>query len=315
MSYNYNDMSNKSSQNDANGPLFEAGGFESFGDGPGMMPPVQMSSAYVKPESTGKKVLGTIVGIIAVVLVLLGAAYIYMRPYLALNTLSKKSMNDTYTMTANMNLSGADLGSFDGMTIKGVKGKQVLFMDISSSAGGLMAIYSDVQNPTDMVIDIKPLFETLGKSLGSYGISYDKVAKSDAPLAFSAEQIVEIMGSNIVDVDQLQGYNQDLETAANFKDLMKYFKYKSNVESKYKVLGDNAYYFKVDLASIDENYKNANVDAYMAVDRNQFAAVVGVENIVTTMVYNYSFGPVEEPVMPDVSNNDKVLEYLKAMFR
>lgn len=320
---NYNNDNNTSFQGGSNDQMFEGGGFDSFGDNgfdSGMMPPVQTVPTYVPDQGSGlAKKLAPIVGCVAILLLVVAAiGYSMLKPYLALNKLSKRAMDETYIMNMTMNVSGdqaLSASGFEGITIKGVKGEKILSMDMSSSVGKMMIIYSDLQDPSNMVIDIKPLFETLAKNLGSYGLSFDTMTKTSDSMAFSAEQLAGIFGKDFVDIDQLQSYNDDFSKASDLKTLKQYFEYDKKVESQYKVLGDDAYYFRANLKEVGgAEYENAI--AYLAVDKNnRFAGIAGVNGMVTSLVYTFSFGPVEEPVMPDVSENDKILNYLKSLFQ
>lgn len=333
MDYNdYNNNTGTPYQGESNNQMFEGGGFESFGDNSfdsGVMPPIQTPPAYVPSQSSGNMVVKILIGVLAVLVIAGGIGFAMLRPYLKAYHLAKRTESETYTMDLTMKLSGssADILNSNGygdIGLKCVKGERIMSLAQSTAEGKMMDIYIDLQDPNNLVIDVKPLFEMLAKNLGSFGVDFDTIAKSSDSLAFSAEQLAEVTGlTDALNLDQLQGYNNSMSQYANFKTLRKIVKYEKNADSSCKVLGDDAFYFSIDVAKMVEEYSQDEVPmdvsqvdfAYFAVDdNNRSAMIVSSGGLITAMVSKYSFGPVQEPVMPDVSGNEKILNYLKSLF-
>lgn len=292
------------------------GGFESFDNGNQGLPPVQMTQAYHTAQTGTSKVVPIIIGVLVALLLIAGVLANVFGPYLAFRSQSKRLVENSYSYNMTMNISGLSQGNVLGnntLTAKGVKGKEILSMNIASAQGGYMNIYMDLHDPNHMVIDIKPLFETMAKNLGSYGISFDQLCQKWDTMAFSGEQMMEVWGSQF-DVNQFSTYESDLNQAADLKTLFDQFKYVSKPEKDLMVLGEDAYYFELKSKELTDGVDGV---AYIAIpknkNRNQLCVVSGVEGVVSSLTYNYSFGAVEEPVMPDISGNEEILNYLKKL--
>ena len=161
-----------------------------------------------KKKTIAISVICAVAAIAAVTGVLI---YMHFRPYIRLKQTTDNLLNREYEYTLDGKVEGMDLkllgDSFEG-TIKGQKGKNVVYGDIAYKDSDYLKIYADMEG--DIIFDASPLIDqainTVADSI-PFGKSLIKSASSDVKISY--DQVEYILNQDIKTLKD-EGVSSDL---------------------------------------------------------------------------------------------------------
>ena len=209
--------------------------------------------------------------------------YLHFIPYIQLRQMADQLLNKQYEYVVEGKVEGMNLkllgNSFEG-TIKGEKSKDVISGDLIYRNSTYLKIYADKQG--NVVFDVK--------------ISYDQIEKVlDRKITSLKEEGVskELMDKVI------HGSADDTLT------LLK------EVEEADKLLGDDGYYFEIDL-------KDYNTKLVIGIPKNKndtkWSMNVYTNEITWSFLGRYEMKNVKEIKMPKCTVSEQTIDILKALY-
>lgn len=241
--------------------------------------------------------------------------YMHFRPYIRLKQTTDNLLNREYEYTLDGKVEGMDLkllgDSFEG-TIKGQKGKTVVYGDIAYKDSDYLKIYADMEG--DIIFDASPLIDqainTVADSI-PFGKSLIKSASSDVKISY--DQVEYILNQDIKTLKD-EGVSSDLmEDVSHRKSggyTLSLLKDK-DVDEKDKLLDDAAYYFEIDLKDYD-----TKLVVGIPKDKNdhRISANIYADKITWSFTGEYEIKAVEEIKMPEATVSDKTIDVLKSLY-
>ena len=265
-----------------------------------------------KKKTIAISVICAVAAIAAVTGVLI---YMHFRPYIRLKQTTDNLLNREYEYTLDGKVEGMDLkllgDSFEG-TIKGQKGKNVVYGDIAYKDSDYLKIYADMKG--DIIFDASPLIDqaidTVAASI-PFGKSLIKSASSDVKISY--DQIEYILNQDIKTLKD-EGVSSDLmENVSHRKNggyTLSLLKDK-DVDEKDKFLDDAAYYFEIDLKDYD-----TKLVVGIPKDKNdhRISANIYADEITWSFTGEYEIKTVEDIKMPEATVSDKTIDVLKSLY-
>ena len=241
--------------------------------------------------------------------------YMHFRPYIRLKQTTDNLLNREYEYTLDGKVEGMDLkllgDSFEG-TIKGQKGKTVVYGDIAYKDSDYLKIYADMEG--DIIFDASPLIDqainTVADSI-PFGKSLIKSASSDVKISY--DQVEYILNQDIKTLKD-EGVSSDLmknvsrrKSGGYTLSLLK----DKDVDEKDKLLDDAAYYFEIDLKDYD-----TKLVVGIPKDKNdhRISANIYADEITWSFTGEYEIKAVEEIKMPEATVSDKTIDVLKSLY-
>ena len=248
-----------------------------------------------------KKIIAiSVICAVAVVAAVTGVLiYMHFRPYIRLKQTTDNLLNREYEYTLDGKVEGMDLkllgDSFEG-TIKGQKGKNVVYGDIAYKDSDYLKIYADIKG--DIIFDASPLIDqaidTVADSI-PFGKSLIESASSDVKISY--DQIEYILNQDIKTLKD-EGVSSDLmENVSHRKNggyTLSLLKDK-DIDEKDKLLDDDAYYFDIDLKDYD-----TKLVVGIPKDKNdhRISANIYADKITWSFTGEYEIKTVEDIKMP-----------------
>ena len=241
--------------------------------------------------------------------------YMHFRPYIRLKQTTDNLLNREYEYTLDGKVEGMDLkllgDSFEG-TIKGQKGKNVVYGDIAYKDSDYLKIYADMKD--DIIFDASPLIDqaidTVADSI-PFGKSLIESASSDVKISY--DQIEYILNQDIKTLKD-EGVSSDLmENMSHRKNggyTLSLLKDK-DIDEKDKLLDDDAYYFDIDLKDYD-----TKLVVGIPKDKNghRISANIYADKITWSFTGEYEIKTVEDITMPEATVSDKTIDVLKSLY-
>ena len=241
--------------------------------------------------------------------------YMHFRPYIRLKQTTDNLLNREYEYTLDGKVEGMDLkllgDSFEG-TIKGQKGKTVVYGDIAYKDSDYLKIYADMEG--DIIFDASPLIDqainTVADSI-PFGKSLIKSASSDVKISY--DQVEYILNQDIKTLKD-EGVSSDLmknvsrrKSGGYTLSLLK----DKDVDEKDKLLDDAAYYFEIDLKDYD-----TKLVVGIPKDKNdhRISANIYADEITWSFTGEYEIKAVEDIKMPEATVSDKTIDVLKSLY-
>ena len=241
--------------------------------------------------------------------------YMHFRPYIRLKQTTDNLLNREYEYTLDGKVEGMDLkllgDSFEG-TIKGQKGKNVVYGDIAYKDSDYLKIYADMKG--DIIFDASPLIDqainTVADSI-PFGKSLIKSASSDVKISY--DQVEYILNQDIKTLKD-EGVSSDLmknvsrrKSGGYTLSLLK----DKDVDEKDKFLDDAAYYFEIDLKDYD-----TKLVVGIPKDKNdhRISANIYADEITWSFTGEYEIKAVEDIKMPEATVSDKTIDVLKSLY-
>lgn len=241
--------------------------------------------------------------------------YMHFRPYIRLKQTTDNLLNREYEYTLDGKVEGMDLkllgDSFEG-TIKGQKGKNVVYGDIAYKDSDYLKIYADMEG--DIIFDASPLIDqainTVADSI-PFGKSLIKSASSDVKISY--DQVEYILNQDIKTLKD-EGVSSDLmknvsrrKSGGYTLSLLK----DKDVDEKDKLLDDAAYYFEIDLKDYD-----TKLVVGIPKDKNdhRISANIYADEITWSFTGEYEIKAVEDIKMPEATVSDKTIDVLKSLY-
>ena len=257
-------------------------------------------------------VICAVAAIVAVTGVLI---YMHFRPYIRLKQTTDNLLNREYEYTLDGKVEGMDLkllgDSFEG-TIKGQKGKNVVYGDIAYKDSDYLKIYADMKG--DIIFDASPLIDqaidTVADSI-PFGKSLIESASSDVKISY--DQIEYILNQDIKTLKD-EGVSSDLmENVSHRKNggyTLSLLKDK-DIDEKDKLLDDDAYYFDIDLKDYD-----TKLVVGIPKDKNdhRISTNIYADKITWSFTGEYEIKTVEDIKMPEATVSDKTIDVLKSLY-
>lgn len=241
--------------------------------------------------------------------------YMHFRPYIRLKQTTDNLLNREYEYTLDGKVEGMDLkllgDSFEG-TIKGQKGKNVVYGDIAYKDSDYLKIYADMKG--DIIFDASPLIDqaidTVADSI-PFGKSLIESASSDVKISY--DQIEYILNQDIKTLKD-EGVSSDLmENVSHRKNggyTLSLLKDK-DIDDKDKLLDDDAYYFDIDLKDYDTKLV---VGIPKDKNDNRISANIYADKITWSFTGEYEIKTVEDIKMPEATVSDKTIDVLKSLY-
>ena len=265
-----------------------------------------------KKKTIAISVICAVAAIAAVTGVLI---YMHFRPYIRLKQTTDNLLNREYEYTLDGKVEGMDLkllgDSFEG-TIKGQKGKNVVYGDIAYKDSDYLKIYADMEG--DIIFDASPLIDqaidTVADSI-PFGKSLIKSASSDVKISY--DQVEYILNQDIKTLKD-EGVSSDLmknvsrrKSGGYTLSLLK----DKDVDEKDKFLDDAAYYFEIDLKDYD-----TKLVVGIPKDKNdhRISANIYADEITWSFTGEYEIKAVEDIKMPEATVSDKTIDVLKSLY-
>lgn len=265
-----------------------------------------------KKKTIAISVICAVAAIAAVTGVLI---YMHFRPYIRLKQTTDNLLNREYEYTLDGKVEGMDLkllgDSFEG-TIKGQKGKNVVYGDIAYKDSDYLKIYADMEG--DIIFDASPLIDqainTVADSI-PFGKSLIKSASSDVKISY--DQVEYILNQDIKTLKD-EGVSSDLmknvsrrKSGGYTLSLLK----DKDVDEKDKLLDDAAYYFEIDLKDYD-----TKLVVGIPKDKNdhRISANIYADEITWSFTGEYEIKTVEDIKMPEATVSDKTIDVLKSLY-
>lgn len=265
-----------------------------------------------KKKTIAISVICAVAAIAAVTGVLI---YMHFRPYIRLKQTTDNLLNREYEYTLDGKVEGMDLkllgDSFEG-TIKGQKGKTVVYGDIAYKDSDYLKIYADMEG--DIIFDASPLIDqainTVADSI-PFGKSLIKSASSDVKISY--DQVEYILNQDIKTLKD-EGVSSDLmknvsrrKSGGYTLSLLK----DKDVDEKDKLLDDAAYYFEIDLKDYD-----TKLVVGIPKDKNdhRISANIYADEITWSFTGEYEIKAVEDIKMPEATVSDKTIDVLKSLY-
>lgn len=241
--------------------------------------------------------------------------YMHFSPYIRLKQTTDNLLNREYEYTLDGKVEGMDLkllgDSFEG-TIKGQKGKNVVYGDIAYKDSDYLKIYADMKG--DIIFDASPLIDqaidTVADSI-PFGKSLIESASSDVKISY--DQIEYILNQDIKTLKD-EGVSSDLmENVSHRKNggyTLSLLKDK-DIDEKDKLLDDDAYYFDIDLKDYD-----TKLVVGIPKDKNdhRIYANIYADKITWSFTGEYEIKTVEDIKMPEATVSDKTIDVLKSLY-
>lgn len=241
--------------------------------------------------------------------------YMHFRPYIRLKQTTDNLLNREYEYTLDGKVEGMDLkllgDSFEG-TIKGQKGKNVVYGDIAYKDSNYLKIYADMKG--DIIFDASPLIDqaidTVADSI-PFGKSLIESASSDVKISY--DQIEYILNQDIKTLKD-EGVSSDLmENVSHRKNggyTLSLLKDK-DIDDKDKLLDDDAYYFDIDLKDYD-----TKLVVGIPKDKNdhRISTNIYADKITWSFTGEYEIKTVEDIKMPEATVSDKTIDVLKSLY-
>ena len=241
--------------------------------------------------------------------------YMHFRPYIRLKQTTDNLLNREYEYTLDGKVEGMDLkllgDSFEG-TIKGQKGKNVVYGDIAYKDSDYLKIYADMKG--DIIFDASPLIDqaidTVADSI-PFGKSLIESASSDVKISY--DQIEYILNQDIKTLKD-EGVSSDLmENVSHRKNggyTLSLLKDK-DIDEKDKLLDDDAYYFDIDLKDYD-----TKLVVGIPKDKNdhRISTNIYADKITWSFTGEYEIKTVEDIKMPEATVSDKTIDVLKSLY-
>lgn len=241
--------------------------------------------------------------------------YMHFRPYIRLKQTTDNLLNREYEYTLDGKVEGMDLkllgDSFEG-TIKGQKGKNVVYGDIAYKDSDYLKIYADMKG--DIIFDASPLIDqaidTVADSI-PFGKSLIESASSDVKISY--DQIEYILNQDIKTLKD-EGVSSDLmENVSHRKNggyTLSLLKDK-DIDDKDKLLDDDAYYFDIDLKDYD-----TKLVVGIPKDKNdhRISTNIYADKITWSFTGEYEIKTVEDIKMPEATVSDKTIDVLKSLY-
>lgn len=241
--------------------------------------------------------------------------YMHFSPYIRLKQTTDNLLNREYEYTLDGKVEGMDLkllgDSFEG-TIKGQKGKNVVYGDIAYKDSDYLKIYADMKG--DIIFDASPLIDqaidTVADSI-PFGKSLIESASSDVKISY--DQIEYILNQDIKTLKD-EGVSSDLmENVSHRKNggyTLSLLKDK-DIDEKDKLLDDDAYYFDIDLKDYD-----TKLVVGIPKDKNdhRISANIYADKITWSFTGEYEIKTVEDIKMPEATVSDKTIDVLKSLY-
>lgn len=265
-----------------------------------------------KKKTIAISVICAVAAIAAVTGVLI---YMHFRPYIRLKQTTDNLLNREYEYTLDGKVEGMDLkllgDSFEG-TIKGQKGKTVVYGDIAYKDSDYLKIYADMEG--DIIFDASPLIDqainTVADSI-PFGKSLIKSASSDVKISY--DQVEYILNQDIKTLKD-EGVSSDLIKNVSHRKsggyILSLLKDK-DVDEKDKLLDDAAYYFEIDLKDYD-----TKLVVGIPKDKNdhRISANIYADEITWSFTGEYEIKAVEDIKMPEATVSDKTIDVLKSLY-
>ena len=264
-----------------------------------------------------KKIIAiSVICAVAVVAAVTGVLiYMHFRPYIRLKQTTDNLLNREYEYTLDGKVEGMDLkllgDSFEG-TIKGQKGKNVVYGDIAYKDSDYLKIYADIKG--DIIFDASPLIDqaidTVADSI-PFGKSLIESASSDVKISY--DQIEYILNQDIKTLKD-EGVSSDLmENVSHRKNggyTLSLLKDK-DIDEKDKLLDDDAYYFDIDLKDYD-----TKLVVGIPKDKNdhRISTNIYADKITWSFTGEYEIKTVEDIKMPEATVSDKTIDVLKSLY-
>ena len=264
-----------------------------------------------------KKIIAiSVICAVAVVAAVTGVLiYMHFRPYIRLKQTTDNLLNREYEYTLDGKVEGMDLkllgDSFEG-TIKGQKGKNVVYGDIAYKDSDYLKIYADMKG--DIIFDASPLIDqaidTVADSI-PFGKSLIESASSDVKISY--DQIEYILNQDIKTLKD-EGVSSDLmENVSHRKNggyTLSLLKDK-DIDDKDKLLDDDAYYFDIDLKDYD-----TKLVVGIPKDKNdhRISTNIYADKITWSFTGEYEIKTVEDIKMPEATVSDKTIDVLKSLY-
>lgn len=265
-----------------------------------------------KKKTIAISVICAVAAIAAVTGVLI---YMHFRPYIRLKQTTDNLLNREYEYTLDGKVEGMDLkllgDSFEG-TIKGQKGKTVVYGDIAYKDSDYLKIYADMEG--NIIFDASPLIDqainTVADSI-PFGKSLIKSASSDVKISY--DQVEYILNQDIKTLKD-EGVSSDLmknvsrrKSGGYTLSLLK----DKDVDEKDKLLDDAAYYFEIDLKDYD-----TKLVVGIPKDKNdhRISANIYADEITWSFTGEYEIKAVEDIKMPEATVSDKTIDVLKSLY-
>ena len=241
--------------------------------------------------------------------------YMHFSPYIRLKQTTDNLLNREYEYTLDGKVEGMDLkllgDSFEG-TIKGQKGKNVVYGDIAYKDSDYLKIYADMKG--DIIFDASPLIDqaidTVADSI-PFGKSLIESASSDVKISY--DQIEYILNQDIKTLKD-EGVSSDLmENVSHRKNggyTLSLLKDK-DIDEKDKLLDDDAYYFDIDLKDYD-----TKLVVGIPKDKNdhRISTNIYADKITWSFTGEYEIKTVEDIKMPEATVSDKTIDVLKSLY-
>lgn len=267
------------------------------------------------PCSNKKKtiIISIVCGLVVILAVVGILLYMHFLPYIRLKQTADNLLNRQYEYTVDGKVEGMNLkllgNSFEGR-IEGKKSADVISGDIEYKDTTYLKIYADKNS--NIVFDASPLVDAaIDKVADSipFGGSLLKSFSSDVKVSY--DQIEEVLGQDIATLDD-EGISNDLmDNVSHGKSKDYTLTMLKEVDETDKLLGDDAYYFEIDLKDYD-----TKLVVGIPKDKNDTKCSMKVytDDITWSFTGEYEIKSVEDIQMPESTVSDDTIDMLKTIY-
>ena len=267
------------------------------------------------PCSNKKKtiIISIVCGLVVILAVVGILLYMHFLPYIRLKQTADNLLNKQYEYTVDGKVEGMNLkllgNSFEGR-IEGKKSADVISGDIEYKDTTYLKIYADKNS--NIVFDASPLVDAAVDKVADsipFGGSLLKSFSSDVKVSY--DQIEEILGQDIATLND-EGVSNDLmDKVSHGKNKDYTLTMLKEVDEADKLLGDDAYYFEIDLKDYD-----TKLVVGIPKDKKDTKCSMNVytDDITWSFTGEYELKAVEDIQMPESTMSDNTIDMLKTIY-
>ncbi len=267
------------------------------------------------PCSNKKKtiIISIVCGVVVILAVVGILLYMHFLPYIRLKQTVDNLLNRQYEYTVDGKVEGMDLkllgNSFEGR-IEGKKSADVISGDIEYKDTTYLKIYADKNS--NIMFDASPLVDAAMDKVADsipFGGSLLKSISSDVKVSY--DQIEEILGQDIATLND-EGVSNDLMDKVSHGKSKDYtLTMLKEVDEADKLLGDDAYYFEIDLKDYD-----TKLVVGVPKDKKDTKCSMNVytDEITWSFTGEYELEAVEDIQMPESTVSDNTIDMLKTLY-
>ena len=238
--------------------------------------------------------------------------YLHFIPYIQLRQMADQLLNKQYEYVVEGKVEGMNLkllgNSFEG-TIKGEKSKDVISGDLIYRNSTYLKIYADKQG--NVVFDVGPLVNAaVEKAADSSPFIGGFIKSISGDVKISYDQIEKVLDRKITSLKE-EGVSKELMDKVIHGSADDTLTLLKEVEEADKLLGDDGYYFEIDL-------KDYNTKLVIGIPKNKndtkWSMNVYTNEITWSFLGRYEMKNVKEIKMPKCTVSEQTIDILKALY-